>query len=81
MPSCDEVAALIVGDFDNLDPDRDIIVRKTSGYLEKIKETHVLFFPLQYPLLLPFGEDQYQEIFLSYRIKSTKETERGYALH
>lgn len=63
MPSCDEVAALIVGDLDNLDPGRDIIVRKTSGYLEKIKETHASFLPLQYPLLFPFGEDQYQENF------------------
>jgi hypothetical protein len=61
LPSCDEVAALIVGDFHNLDPGRDIIVRKTSGYLEKIKETHVSFLPLQYPLLFPFGEDQYHE--------------------
>jgi len=64
MPSCDEVAALTIGDFDNLDPGRDIIVRKTSGYLEKIKETRVLFSPLQYPLLFPFGEDQYHKNIL-----------------
>ncbi|RYR15964.1 hypothetical protein Ahy_B04g072932 [Arachis hypogaea] len=37
-PSCDEVAALIVGDFDSSDHGRDII----------------------YPLLFPYGEDDYQ---------------------
>ncbi|KAI5448034.1 hypothetical protein KIW84_015467 [Lathyrus oleraceus] len=48
-------------DFHNLDPGRDIIVRKTFGHLEKIKETHVSFLPLQYSLLFPFDEDQYHE--------------------
>ncbi|XP_025669780.1 uncharacterized protein [Arachis hypogaea] len=33
-PSCDEVAALIVGDFDSSDHGRDIIVRSTAGQQE-----------------------------------------------
>ncbi|XP_025665010.1 uncharacterized protein [Arachis hypogaea] len=59
-PSCDEVAALIVGDFDSSDHGRDIIVRSTGGWLQRIYETHALYWPLQYPLLFPYGEDGYQ---------------------
>ncbi|XP_057739820.1 uncharacterized protein LOC130956895 [Arachis stenosperma] len=59
-PSCDEVAALIVGDFDSSDHGRDIIVRSTTGQLQRIYETHALYWPLQYPLLFPYGEDGYQ---------------------
>ncbi|KAL1318382.1 hypothetical protein AAHE18_15G202200 [Arachis hypogaea] len=59
-PSCDEVAALIVGDFDSSDHGRDIIVRSTAGQLQRIYETHALYWPLQYPLLFPYGEDGYQ---------------------
>ncbi|XP_015949952.1 uncharacterized protein LOC107474829 [Arachis duranensis] len=59
-PSCDEVAALIVGDFDSSDHGRDIIVRFTGGRLQCIYETHALYWPLQYPLLFPYGEDGYQ---------------------
>ncbi|KAL1359315.1 hypothetical protein AAHE18_04G099400 [Arachis hypogaea] len=59
-PSCDEVAALIVGDFDSSDHGRDIIVWYTAGQLQRIYETHALYWPLQYPLLFPYGEDGYQ---------------------
>ncbi|XP_058729905.1 uncharacterized protein LOC131601957 [Vicia villosa] len=75
LPSCDEVAALIVGDFQNLDPGRDIIVRKTSGHLVQIRETHASFLALQYPLLFPFGEDQYHEN-IPYRESVIKEGRR-----
>ena len=60
-PSCDEIDALIVGDFDNLDVDRDIIDKKCSGELTRLHETHTVFIPLQYPLMFPYGEDGYQE--------------------
>ncbi|KAL4329117.1 hypothetical protein AHAS_Ahas13G0268000 [Arachis hypogaea] len=45
-PSCDEVAALIVGDFDSSDHGRDIIVRFTAGQFQRIYETHALYWPL-----------------------------------
>lgn len=61
LPTSDEVAALIVGDFDSLDAGRDIIVRKSSGQLTKIHETHPAFIPLQYPLLFLYGEDGYRK--------------------
>ncbi|MCH79500.1 ATP-dependent DNA helicase PIF1 [Trifolium medium] len=61
VPGIDEVAALIVGDLDSSENGRDIIVRERDGYLQKIHETHAKYIPLQYPLLFPFGEDQYDE--------------------
>jgi len=60
-PLCDEIGALIVGDFGNMDVGRDIIVKKCSGELTRLHETHTTFIPLQYPLMFPFGEDGYQE--------------------
>jgi hypothetical protein len=61
MPSIDEVAALVVGDIGDDEEGRDIVVRERDGYLQRIHETHPKYIPLQYPLLFPFGEDQYQE--------------------
>ena len=58
-PTVDEVAALIVGDFDASDNGRDVIVKKNDGQLQRIHETHTSFIPLQYPILFPFGEDGY----------------------
>ena len=45
----------------NMDVGRDIIVKKNSGQLFRLHETHTTFIPLQYPLIFPFGEDGYQE--------------------
>jgi hypothetical protein len=61
VPEIGEVAALIVGDFDSSEDGRDIVVRERDGNLQRIHETHAKYIPLQYPLLFPFGEDQYQE--------------------
>ncbi|XP_045821889.1 uncharacterized protein LOC123914761 [Trifolium pratense] len=61
VPHLDEVAALIVGDIGDEEDGRDIIVPKCGGFLQRIHETHPKYLPLQYPLLFPFGEDQYQE--------------------
>jgi len=63
-PSCDEIVALIVGDFVNMDVGRDIIVKKCFGELTRLHETHTSFIPLQYPLMFAYGEDGYQEDIL-----------------
>ncbi|KAI9128852.1 hypothetical protein K1719_000335 [Acacia pycnantha] len=59
LPTTSELAALIVGDFDNSYTKRDIIVRKQSGDLQRINELHMAYLPLQYPLLFPYGNDGY----------------------
>jgi hypothetical protein len=61
MPELDEVATLIVGDIGDEEDGRYIIVRERDGYLQRLHETHAKYIPLQYVLLFPFGEDQYQE--------------------
>jgi hypothetical protein len=61
VPTISEVAALIIGDFDASEDGRDIVVREKDGRLQRIHETHPKYIPLQYPLLFPFGEDQYDE--------------------
>ncbi|XP_057432736.1 uncharacterized protein LOC130725533 [Lotus japonicus] len=61
MPTCDEVAALIVGDFNSEKVGRDIIVKTSDGMLQRIHETHTAFIPLQYPLMFPYGDDGYHE--------------------
>jgi len=60
-PITNEKTTLIVGDMSNMDVGRDIIVKKSSGQLFRLHETHTTFIPLQYPLIFPFGGDGYQE--------------------
>ncbi|GAU29925.1 hypothetical protein TSUD_148340 [Trifolium subterraneum] len=57
LPTASEVAALIVGDFDSADFERDIIVEEWSGLLQRISTFEPAYWPLQYPLLFPRGED------------------------
>ncbi|KAI9112795.1 hypothetical protein K1719_016112 [Acacia pycnantha] len=59
MPTSSELAALIIGDFDNSYTKRDIIVKRQSGELQRIDELHMAYLPLQYPLLFPYGDNGY----------------------
>ncbi|KAI9115681.1 hypothetical protein K1719_013350 [Acacia pycnantha] len=59
MPTTSELAALIVGDFDNSYTKRDIIVKRQCGKLQRIDELHMAYLPLQYPLLFPYGDNGY----------------------
>nr|XP_029145189.1 uncharacterized protein LOC112717234 [Arachis hypogaea] len=61
LPSTNEVAALIVGDFDINRTDRDIIVETQTGRLQRINQLNPSYLGLQYPLLFPYGEDGYKE--------------------
>ena len=60
LPTANEVAALIIGDFDSMHNERDIMVHKINGKLKPISELHVSYLPLQYPLLFPYAEDGYR---------------------
>ncbi|XP_057734594.1 uncharacterized protein LOC130950047 [Arachis stenosperma] len=61
LPSVDEVAGLVVRDFDPHTQGRDIIVETKSGELKRISELHPSYLGLQYPLLFPYGEDGWRE--------------------
>lgn len=60
LPTSSEVAALVVGDFQNNMDKRDIILEKNSGKLRRINELHPCYLPLQYPLIFPYGEDGFR---------------------
>ncbi|XP_073137503.1 uncharacterized protein [Henckelia pumila] len=61
LPSTSEVAALIVGDFNEALGDRDILIETQSGQLKRINELNPAYLSLQYPILFPYGEDGYRE--------------------
>ncbi|XP_012853624.1 PREDICTED: uncharacterized protein LOC105973150 [Erythranthe guttata] len=61
LPNASEIAALIVGDFDNQEGVRDIVVETQSKRLQRISELHPLYPPLQYRLIFPYGEDGYRD--------------------
>lgn len=61
VPSESEVAALIVGDFDNSLSVRDIVIEEIGGKVKRISELHAAYLPLQYPILFCYGEDGYRD--------------------
>ncbi|GJS21036.1 putative helitron helicase-like domain-containing protein [Tanacetum coccineum] len=79
LPTADEVAALIVGDFDSMPNERDIIVHEKNGNLKTISELHVSYLPLQYPLLFPYAEDGYRtDIYLEGITDDTPDDKKKY---
>uniref|UniRef100_A0A0D2ZUB6 ATP-dependent DNA helicase n=1 Tax=Brassica oleracea var. oleracea TaxID=109376 RepID=A0A0D2ZUB6_BRAOL len=61
LPSSNEIAALVVGDFSSTMGERDIVLQHHSGNLQRIWSTHPLYMTLQYPLLFPYGEIGFYE--------------------
>ncbi|GAU38772.1 hypothetical protein TSUD_279250 [Trifolium subterraneum] len=53
QPTASEVAALVVGDFDAADFERDVVVQLRSDLLQRISTFNPEYWPLQYPLLIP----------------------------
>ncbi|GJZ46369.1 helicase [Tanacetum coccineum] len=60
-PTVSEVARLIINDFGDGEPSRDIIVNKTNSGPQRISELHPSYMAQQYPLLFPYGEDGFHE--------------------
>jgi hypothetical protein len=59
QPTVFEVAAFIPGDI-NSGSQRDIIMHKRSGRLQRINEFHPSYLSYQYPLIFPYGEDGFR---------------------
>ncbi|KAG2763866.1 hypothetical protein PC116_g8251 [Phytophthora cactorum] len=55
LPTVSEVGATMIEDG-NLDQLRDILLYAKDHRLFRLYETHATYAPLQYPLLLPYGE-------------------------
>jgi hypothetical protein len=60
LPTTDQLAMLIVGDFSLDTFKRDIIIETKSKELKRISSLHPAYMALQYPLLFPFGERGFQ---------------------
>lgn len=57
----DEVAGIMVGDIDETDGSRDIIIHSKIKGLERISDIHPKLMALQYPLLFPNGNDGFHK--------------------
>ncbi|XP_075645519.1 uncharacterized protein LOC142616582 [Castanea sativa] len=60
LPTCSEIAAIIIGDIGAENAHRDIIVELKEGGLQRINVLHPSYMALQYPLLFPYGEDGFR---------------------
>ena len=54
-PTVDEIAVLIVGNDQDANDGRDIILRPRDGGLQRISDLHSAYAPLHYVLLFPLG--------------------------
>lgn len=57
----DEVAGIMVGDMDDTDGSRDIIIESHMKGLERISDIHPKLMALQYPVLFPHGCDGFHK--------------------
>ncbi|WVZ54142.1 hypothetical protein U9M48_004992, partial [Paspalum notatum var. saurae] len=60
LPTTDQLAMLVVGDFTLDTFRRDIVIEARSGQLQRISALHPAYMALQYPLLFPYGERGFQ---------------------
>ncbi|GJV98127.1 ATP-dependent DNA helicase PIF1 [Tanacetum coccineum] len=77
-PTVSEVKALIINDFGDGLPTRDIIVNKNNTGPQRISELHPSYMVLQYPLLFLYGEDGYHEKIPYHSNGGNQKTKRGH---
>ncbi|XP_076885786.1 uncharacterized protein LOC143535408 [Bidens hawaiensis] len=76
LPTASEVAALIVGDIGDCIDNRDIIFKTQEGGLQTVNEHHPSYLALQYPLIYPYGEDNYTVDILHRGVAQDSEAKR-----
>lgn len=59
--SSDEVAGIMVGEKEETEESRDIIIQAKGGSFQRVTNVHPKLMVLQYPLLFPTGEDGYHK--------------------
>lgn len=57
----DEVAGIMVGDQEETEEGREIIIQDKIGNLQRVTSIHPKLMALQYPLLFPDGEDGFHK--------------------
>ncbi|GJS23495.1 DNA helicase PIF1, ATP-dependent [Tanacetum coccineum] len=78
-PTVSEVAAVIINDFREGLPTRDVIVNSKDSRPRRVSELHPSYMALQYPLLFPYGEDGFHEEIPYNKNIGIRKTKRGYA--
>ncbi|KAI7949992.1 hypothetical protein MJO28_008813 [Puccinia striiformis f. sp. tritici] len=68
QPTVDEVAVVIDGPGDIVS-ERQIVLNRKDNKLIYISDTHSAYFPLRYPLLFPFGEQQWDNLYKAWTAK------------
>jgi hypothetical protein len=61
FPISSEVVGLVIGDLGETDVGRDIVIEDRASHLQQIDERHRKFMSMQYPLLFPYGEDDFHD--------------------
>nr|GEU41088.1 helicase [Tanacetum cinerariifolium] len=56
-PTVSKVVAIIINDFEDSHPTRDIVIDRKDTGLQRVSELHPSYMALQYPLLFPYRED------------------------
>ncbi|GKA23021.1 ATP-dependent DNA helicase PIF1, partial [Tanacetum coccineum] len=77
-PTVSEVAAIIINDFGDAHPTRDIVVERKDTGPQRVSELHPSYMALQYPLLFPYREDGFHEKIPYHSNAGTRKTKRGY---
>ncbi|GKB15197.1 DNA helicase PIF1, ATP-dependent, partial [Tanacetum coccineum] len=79
-PTVSEVEAIIINDFGDAHPTRDIVVEQKDTGPQRVSELHPSYIALQYPLLFPYGEDGFHEKIPYHSNARTRKTKRGYVI-
>ncbi|KAL4590686.1 hypothetical protein LXL04_003627 [Taraxacum kok-saghyz] len=59
LPPVSEIVALVPGDANETN-NRDVLIEERgTGHIKRISKLHPKYMALQYPLLFPYGEDEY----------------------
>ncbi|GJR23564.1 ATP-dependent DNA helicase PIF1 [Tanacetum coccineum] len=75
---CCQGAALIVNDFGDGLPTRDIIVSSKDNGPKRMSKLHPSYMALQYPLLFPYGEDGFHDKIPYHSNTGGRKTKWGY---
>jgi hypothetical protein len=70
----DKVAIVIEGNGETIAPCQLALHRRQVGPMDYISDSHLMYFPLRYPIFFPFGSQQWDNLYEAW-------TEQGEPLH
>nr|GEU80682.1 DNA helicase PIF1, ATP-dependent [Tanacetum cinerariifolium] len=79
-PTVSEVEDIIINDFKDAHPTRDIFIERKYTGPQRVSELHPSYMAIQYPLLFSYGEDGFHEKIPYHENARTRKTKRGYVI-